>query len=62
MSDDIIARLRESDGGYFVRKLLTEAADEIERLRQEVKECEDLLDEYRRIESDRVRAECWERE
>lgn len=31
--DDIVARLRESDGGYFVRKMFTEAADEIERLR-----------------------------
>ena len=35
MTDDIVARLRESDGGYFVRKMFTEAADEIERLRAE---------------------------
>lgn len=34
MSDDIVARLRESDGGYFMRQMFTEAADEIERLRQ----------------------------
>lgn len=31
---DIVARLRDTrESGYFVRKLLTEAADEIERLR-----------------------------
>lgn len=36
MSDnDIVRRLRESDGGYFMRKMFTEAADEIERLRAE---------------------------
>lgn len=35
MSDDIITRLRESDGGYYMRKMFTEAADEIERLRGE---------------------------
>lgn len=32
---DIVARLRESDGGYFMRQMFTEAADEIERLRKE---------------------------
>lgn len=32
---DIVTRLRESDGGYFMRKMFTEAADEIERLRNE---------------------------
>jgi hypothetical protein len=32
---DILTRLRESDGGYFMRKMFTEAADEIERLRAE---------------------------
>lgn len=36
MTDDIVARLRESDGGYFMRKMFTEAADEIERLRGEL--------------------------
>lgn len=30
---DIVVRLRESDGGYFMRQMFTEAADEIERLR-----------------------------
>ena len=36
MSDpDIVTRLRESDGGYFMRRMFTEAADEIERLRAE---------------------------
>lgn len=32
---NIVARLRESDGGYFMRKMFSEAADEIERLRKE---------------------------
>lgn len=35
MTDDIVARLRESDGGYFMRQMFSEAADEIERLRAE---------------------------
>ena len=30
---DIVTRLREADGGYFMRQMFTEAADEIERLR-----------------------------
>jgi hypothetical protein len=32
---DIMIRLRESDGGYFMRQMFTEAADEIESLRTE---------------------------
>lgn len=36
MREDIVDRLRESDGGYFVRKMFTDAADEIERLRLEM--------------------------
>lgn len=32
---DIVTRLREADGGYFMRQMFTEAADEIERLRAE---------------------------
>ena len=32
---DIAIRLREADGGYFMRKMFTEAAEEIERLRAE---------------------------
>ena len=37
MSDpDIVTRLRESDDGYFMRPMFTEAADEIERLRAEL--------------------------
>jgi hypothetical protein len=32
---DIVTRLRESEGGYFMRQMVTEAADEIERLRTE---------------------------
>lgn len=40
MIDDIAARLREIDAGYSMRSLLTEAADEIERLRADVAEME----------------------
>ena len=32
---DIVTRLREAAGGYFMRQMFTEAADEIERLRAE---------------------------
>lgn len=35
MTDDIVTRLRGSDGGYYMRQMFTEAADEIERLRKE---------------------------
>jgi len=35
---DIVTRLRESDGGYFMRSMFTEAADEIVRLRAELAE------------------------
>jgi DNA-binding transcriptional regulator YiaG len=34
MSDDIVARLRDCDGGYGFRGIVREAADEIERLRE----------------------------
>ena len=34
-SDDIVARLRDCDGGYGFRGIVREAADEIERLRAE---------------------------
>ena len=34
MNNDIVARLRESDGGYFMRRMFADAADEIERLRE----------------------------
>lgn len=40
MPYDVVARLRETDAGYSMRSLLTEAADEIERLRAEVAEIE----------------------
>lgn len=33
---DIAIRLREADGGYFMRQMFTEAAEEIERLRAEL--------------------------
>lgn len=33
MSDDIVARLRGIEGGYNLRNLFHQAADEIERLR-----------------------------
>lgn len=32
---DIVTRLRELDGGFFMRQMFTESADEIERLRAE---------------------------
>jgi len=32
---DIVTRLRESDGGFFMRQMFTESANEIERLRAE---------------------------
>jgi len=35
---DIVVRLRESDGGYFMRQMFTEAANEIERLRIRLEE------------------------
>ena len=33
--DDIVARLRDCEGGYGFRAIVREAADEIERLRAE---------------------------
>lgn len=47
MTDDIVVRLREADGGYFVRQLFTEAADEIERLRRMLLATENEVDIYR---------------
>ena len=35
MSDDIVTRLRDIEGGYGFRAICREAADEIERLRKE---------------------------
>lgn len=34
MESDIVARLRDCDGGYGFRSVVREAADEIERLRE----------------------------
>ena len=48
MPDDIVERLRESDGGYFMRKMFTEAADEIERLRRRLLAEENAYDIERR--------------
>lgn len=36
---DIVARLRDCDGGYGFRGIVREAADEIERLRVIVQKC-----------------------
>jgi hypothetical protein len=49
MSDDIVKRLRDTEGGYTLRGILREAADEIERLRVERDEarrrlCVELLE------------------
>lgn len=41
MSDDIVARLRDIEGGYGFRAICREAADEIERLRNEVERLRD---------------------
>jgi len=57
MNDDIVARLRDIEGGYGFRGICREAADEIERLRQQLEDCEKLLDEYQRETADRTR---WE--
>ena len=60
---DIVAQLRlyaqkqRETKSSVLGLLLSDAADEIERLRKELQESEDLLDEYRRIEMDRNR---WE--
>jgi hypothetical protein len=57
MSDtDIVTWLRSilhNDRSVELR--CQEAANEIERLREELRECESLLDEYRRVEMDRDR-------
>ena len=57
MSDvDIVTWLRSilhNDRSVELR--CQEAANEIERLREELRECENLLDEYRRVEMDRDR-------
>jgi hypothetical protein len=63
MTDEIVARLRlyaqkqRETKSSVLGLLLSDAADEIERLRKELAESEDLLDEYRRVEMDRNR---WE--
>jgi len=41
--NDIVVRLRESDDGYFMRHMFTEAADEIERLRAERDEARQIV-------------------
>ena len=60
MSDtDIVTWLRSilhNDRSVELR--CQEAANEIERLREELRECESLLDEYRRVEMDRDRWDC----
>ena len=43
MTDDIVARLRDIEGGYSFRAICREAADEIERLRTELKESNDRI-------------------
>ena len=61
MNDDIVVRLREE--GFITHmaklsresKILHAAADEIERLRNEIQECENLIDEYQREDADRTR-------
>ena len=38
MTDDIVARIRDTTSGYALRSVFAEAADEIERLRAECAE------------------------
>jgi hypothetical protein len=60
MSDDIVTRLRAVlNHDRSVELMIREAADEIERLREELRECESLIDEYRRVEMDRDRWDCF---
>jgi len=40
MSDEIVARLRDIEGGYGFRAICKEAAAEIERLRKRIAELE----------------------
>lgn len=48
MSNDIdmVKQLRETDGGYFMRKMFTEAANEIENLRLQVQELRNILESH----------------
>ena len=53
---DIVTWLRSIlHNDRSVKLRCQEAANEIERLREELRECENLLDEYRRVEMDRDR-------
>ena len=56
MTDDIVVRLRESDGGYFMRQMFSEAADEIERLRNDL-DGSQLAYRGASYDRDRMRAE-----
>jgi hypothetical protein len=51
---DIVVRLRESDGGYFMRQMFTEAVGEIERLRFERDEARREVCELKALNFDRV--------
>ena len=51
---DIVEYLRRN-AAFNYKDTYIAAADEIERLRKELCECENLLDEYRRVEMDRDR-------
>lgn len=46
---DILTRLRESDGGYFMRSMFTEAADEIDRKNLTIKALTEERDEVVRM-------------
>ncbi len=54
MADDIVTRLRHKYGGQL--PICTEAADEIERLRKQVEDCENDFHALKQI-FDKVRAE-----
>ena len=54
MTDDLVTRLRQKYGGQL--PICTEAADEIERLRKQVEDCENDFHALKQI-FDKVRAE-----
>ena len=52
--NDIVKQLR-ANSECHAPHLMIAAADEIQRLRDEVKDCENLIDLYERAEADRTR-------
>lgn len=57
MTDDIVARLRDIEGGYSFRAICRESADEIERLRAERDEARRDVCEYTALLNSRASKE-----